>query len=151
MGYLEMLEPDQTVYREPEQTVPSIPLEKLPGLLPTEEEFIARDRRTCDCELTYVHRKRHAALGVGIEIKLCCLAKFIEKQFGLPAGTFFVAMDFEPSWEWDCHKVHLKDHHQPDGSVITVEHQQGPPPPWLLKRFKEKGIKVKNLPPHLED
>jgi hypothetical protein len=115
----------------------------------TEEDFIAHDRRTCNCELTYVHKKRHAALGVGIEIKLCCLAKKVEEIAGLPPGTFFWTMDFQPSWEWDCEQNNEVHRRLPDGSRITEYVRQGPPPAWLLKRFKEKGVHVHNLPEEL--
>jgi len=115
-------------------------------LKPNEEDFIAHDRRVCDCALTYVHKKRHAALGVGIEVRLCCLAKKVEELAGLPPGTFFWAMDFEPSWTWDCNHMNITKRRLKDGSVIIEEHQLGPPPAWLLKRFKKKGIEVKNLP-----
>jgi len=119
--------------------------------LPAEEDFIWHDRRTCNCTLTYVHKKRHAALGVGIEINLCCLAKKVEELADLPPGTFFWAMDFRPSWEWDCDKEWETNKRQPDGSVITTKGSLGPPPKWLLKRFKQRGIKVHNLPDKLKE
>lgn len=112
--------------------------------LPTEEDFIARDRRTCDCELTYVHRKRHAALGTGIEIRLCCLAKKVEELAGLPSGSFFFAMDFEPTWEWDCEQEHVLEKKLPDGSIEEITVKQGNPPGWLMKRMEKKGIAVRN-------
>jgi hypothetical protein len=119
-------------------------LEELLGL-PTEEDFIAHDRRTCNCELTYVHKKRHAALGLGIEIKLCCLAKKVEELAGLPPGTFFWAMDFQPSWEWDCDQMNTIRRRDEDGSIIEEHVRQGPPPPWLLKRLQDKGLSVHGL------
>lgn len=115
------------------------------GFLPTEEDFIAHDRRTCDCELTYVHKKRHAALGTGIEIKLCCLAKKVEELAGLPQGTFFMAMDFEPTWVWDCDSEGVTKERDADGSIIEKRHRLGRPPEWLLKRMIAKGIEVRNL------
>ena len=111
----------------------------------TEEDFIARDRRTCDCALTYVHRKRHAALGTGIEIRLCCLAKKVEELAGLPAGTFFFSMDFEPTWEWDCDAISKTQETLPDGSIVEKETRLGNPPKWLRNRLDKKGITVKNL------
>lgn len=127
------------------QSVKEIFAEALQGIaLPTEEDFISRDRRTCDCELTYVHRKHHAALGTGIEIRLCCMAKKLEEICGLPSGTFFFAMDFEPTWEWDCEAEMLSTKVNPDGSVEEVRTKLGKPPEWLQKRFDAKGIKVKN-------
>jgi len=113
----------------------------------SEEDFIARDHRQCDCPLTYVHRKRHAALGTGIEIRLCCLAKKVEELAGLPPGTFFFAMDFEPSWEWDCEQPMESHRRLPDGSVETVTKKLGPPPRWLRERLEAKGRPIHNLPP----
>jgi hypothetical protein len=115
-----------------------------------EEDFICLDHRTCNCELTYVHRKRHAALGVGIQIRLCCLAKKVEEMAGLPPGTFFKAIEFEPTWVWDCDHPTEINHTQPDGTVVKEQHRLGPPPKWLLKRMRERGVEVKNLPPELE-
>ncbi len=112
---------------------------------PTEEDFISRDRRTCDCPLTYVHKKRHAALGTGIEIRLCCLAKKVEEMAGLPEGTFFLAMEFEPTWEWDCDTMQKTSRNMADGSVVEEEIRLGNPPTWLKRRFDKKGIRVKNL------
>jgi hypothetical protein len=117
----------------------------LDSFLLTEEDFIEHDRRTCNCELTYVHKKRHAALGVGIEIKLCCLAKKVEELAGLPAGTFFWTMDFKPSWEWDCDQMNTVKRRTEDGSVVEEYVRQGRPPQWLLDRMQAKGIEVKNL------
>ncbi len=124
-----------------EKTIPDIQ----DGKSPDEEIFIARDRRTCDCALTYVHRKRHAALGVGIEIRLCCLAKKVEELTGSPPGTFFFAMEFEPTWTWDCDTIQKKRRTLPDGSVVMEEGRLGNPPKWLRKRMVNKGIKIKNL------
>jgi hypothetical protein len=115
-----------------------------------EEDFICLDHRTCNCELTYVHRKRHAALGVGIQIRLCCLAKKVEELAGLPPGTFFKVLEFEPTWVWDCDHPTEINHTQPDGTVVKEQHRLGPPPKWLLKRMRERGVEVKNLPPELE-
>lgn|SRR3990167_294217 len=116
------------------------------GTTPSEEDVIQRDHRTCDCELTYVHRKRHAALGTAIEIRLCCMAKAVERFMGLPPGTFFRSMEFEPSWVWDCDKIDVLKRQQPDGSVVTINHRLGPPPAWLLRRLQAKGVEVRNLP-----
>ena len=125
---------------------PNLPISiDVPAATATEEDFIARDRRTCDCSLTYVHRKRHAALGTGIEIRLCCLAKKVEELAGLPAGTFYFAMDFVPSWEWDCDGMQKTQQILSDGSVVDKEVRRGNPPKWLKERMDKKGIKVKNF------
>jgi len=122
--------------------------EQIAGLVefPTEQEFLDRDRRACDCALTYVHRKYHSALGSGIEIKLCCMAKKVEEMAGLPPGTFFFEMDFLPTWEWDCDKMRKEECKLDDGSIEVKEVRLGTPPEWLLKRMQEKNIPVRNLP-----
>jgi hypothetical protein len=115
-----------------------------------EEDFISEDHRTCDCPLTYVHRKRHAALGTGIQIRLCCMARFIEQQFDLPEGTFFRSIDFEPSWVWDCDHVSITSRQNADGSISQRAVRLGPPPRWLRERMEQKGIEIRNLPAHEE-
>ncbi len=127
-----------------DQTITDAELDKL--FQPTVDDFRARDRRTCDCPLTYVHRKYHSAIGTGIEIKVCCMAKAIEKHLGLPPGTFFIAMDFEPEWEWDCSSVMKKERRLPDGSVEVTDVVLGAPPEWIKKRMDKKGIEIRNLP-----
>ena len=106
----------------------------------TERDIVQRDFRTCDCPLTYVVRKQHAALGTAIEVRLCCLAQKVEELAGLPAGTLFKVMEFKPTWEWDC------DYQQKrtlsDGTVEEV--RLGPPPRWLKERMDKKGIAVRN-------
>ncbi|KKK70676.1 hypothetical protein LCGC14_2921600, partial [marine sediment metagenome] len=86
-----------------------------------------------------------AALGTGIEIRLCCLAKKVEEMAGLPEGTFFLAMEFEPTWEWDCDTMQKTSRNMADGSVVEEEIRLGNPPTWLKRRFDKKGIRVKNL------
>ncbi|KKM70890.1 hypothetical protein LCGC14_1436200 [marine sediment metagenome] len=131
------------------QTLPKTMVATRPRIeewvVPDEETFIARDRRTCDCALTYVHRKRHGALGVGIEIRLCCLAKKMEELAGLPPGTFFFAMDFKPTWKWDCNAMQKRHVRQSDGSIVEEETRLGNPPRWLRERMEKKNIKIRNL------
>jgi len=110
----------------------------------TEEDIVQHDHRTCDCPLTYVVRKRHAALGTAIEIRLCCLAQKVEELAGLPAGTFFKVMEFNPTWEWDCDYMMKSHTYLADGSVEERETRQGPPPRWLKERMDKKGIAVRN-------
>ena len=65
----------------------------------------------------------------------------IQTAFDIDAGV--PALDFEPKWVWDCTEPHQKASAL-DASVEVVE--RGPPPAWLLKRLREKGIDVRNLP-----
>jgi hypothetical protein len=142
-----MLDPTVATAALPAGTISDQDFDRLlTGRRASEADFVARDRRTCDCELTYVHRKHHAALGTGVEIRLCCMAKFIEKSFGLEPGTFFFAMDFEPAWVWDCDAPQEIRRRDDDGAVVSEFRRLGPPPPWLLKRLRDKGVEVKNLP-----
>lgn len=113
---------------------------------PDEEAIVRRDHRTCNCALTYVHRKRHGALGTAIEIRLCCMAQFIEQKFGLSPGTFFKVLEFDPSWVWDCEQVHVIERTKPDGSKESIRVKQGPPPRWLRERMVKKGIPILNQP-----
>lgn len=116
--------------------------------LPAEEEIIERDFRTCTCALTYVVRKRHGALGSAVEIRVCCMAKEVERMAGLPEGTFFNAMNFTPSWDWDCDQVSVTESKNPDGSVECHRHVLGAPPKWLLDRLVEKDRPIHNLEKH---
>jgi hypothetical protein len=84
-------------------------------------------------------KKWNDALGRMVVIRLCCLAKAVEKLTG---EQLYEVLDFAPRWEWDCNEVIQKA--QPDGTVELEE--RGPPPRWLLERFQKKGIPVHNLP-----
>ena len=112
----------------------------------TEDDFRTRDHRLCDCELTYVHRKRHGALGTGVEIRLCCLAKKVEELAGMPEGSFFLALEFEPSWDWDCEQLQAYNKVLQDGSEIEVFKELGEPPRWLRERMEKKGLPIANDP-----
>jgi len=111
------------------------------------EDFRQRDRRSgCDCEIPSVLRKYHGALGVGTEIRLCCIAKALEKLAGVPEGTFFLALEFAPEWDWDCEAdMHYSAGRNPDGTAIWATKKTGKPPNWLLKRLKEKKRPIHNL------
>ena len=110
----------------------------------TEDDFRKRDHRLCDCEMTYVHRKRHGALGTGIEIRLCCLAKKVEEMAGLPEGTFFLSLDFDPSWIWDCRQQQCVRTKDVDGSIVETFRDLGEPPRWLRDRMDKKGLEIRN-------
>lgn len=110
-----------------------------------EEDFVRAEHRTCKCAMTYVHRKRHGALGTAVQIRLCCMARFIERQFGLPEGTFFAVIDFRPSWVWDCDHVSELEKTEPDGSKVLHKIRRGAPPRWLRERMVGKGIPIVNL------
>lgn len=111
-----------------------------------ESDFVERDKKLCNCEIPTVRRKWNAALGTGIEIRLCCLAKKVEELADLPEGTFFLALDFEPTWEWDCKRSMVQRRSLSDGTVEETSITLGPPPRWLQERMQNKGIPIHNLP-----
>ena len=115
-------------------------------LCATEHDFVERDRATCDCPITFVRRKWHAALGRGSEIRLCCMAKKVEELAGLSPGTLFLTLDFEPSWEWDCDREQISRVVEADGTITETIKKLGPPPRWLRERMDRKGITIRNLP-----
>lgn len=78
--------------------------------------------------------KYHPALGTWTNIRLCCFVRAMERLLG---ERFYEVESFEPLWEWNCDEM-LVDK---NGNVDI----RGQPPAWLVKRFKQKGIQVKNL------
>ena len=115
-------------------------------VLPDEQSFIDMDGRTCSCPLTHVHRKRHGALGQGIQVRVCCMARIVEERFGLEPGTLFQLFEFDPSWEWDCDAPIRKEYPNHDGSVTVIESTRGEPPRWLRERMEAKGLPIVNDP-----
>lgn len=110
------------------------------------EQVFHRERRGCTCEMPLVSRKWNDALGTLVDVRLCCMAKTLERiaaAVGIEAPDLYEVFNFEPKWVWDCKELHQKANVL-DGTVEMVE--RGPPPPWLLKRFRDKGIEVRNLP-----
>ena len=103
------------------------------------EQVFHQDFRHCNCELPYISKKWNDALGTFTAIRLCCLAKAVEKLTG---EKLYEVHEFDPKWQWDCTEKHQSI--GPDETVEMVE--RGPPPKWLLKRFQKKGVKVHNLP-----
>lgn len=120
-----------------------MPTETKPQQLPMVnrrfEQIFHRDHRACSCELPMTSKKWNDALGTFVVIRLCCLAKALEKLTGL---ALYEVFHFDPKWQWDCDK--LIQCEGPDGTVELRPH--GPPPKWLLERMRKKGIEVKNLP-----
>lgn len=92
-----------------------------------------RDYHTCQCEMPYVERKWSEAIGVFTEIRLCCLAKAVEKLTGL---RLFEIFTFTPLWTWKCEEMVS----QPDGTWA----ERGCPPEFMLARMKERGIVVEH-------
>lgn len=111
----------------------------------TEEDFRSRDHRLCDCPMTYVVRKFHGALGRGMEVRICCLAREVERRFDLSEGTFLLSLDFEPTWEWDCERMQKEVKTLNDGTVEERLVKTGKPPRWLRERMEKKGIPIHNL------
>lgn len=113
--------------------------EQLPMLGQRFEQVFHQDFRHCTCEMPYISKKWNAALGTFTAIRLCCMAKAVEELTGL---KLYEVYEFDPQWVWDCKELHQSE--AIDGTVEMTE--RGPPPKWLLKRFQEKGIEVRNLP-----
>ena len=109
------------------------------------EQVFHRDHRACSCEMPMVSRKWNDALGTFVAIRLCCMAKAVERiaqAMGIEVGDLYEVFDFDPRWVWDCKGLHQAE--AADGTVEMVE--RGPPARWLLERFRQKGIEVLNLP-----
>lgn len=86
-----------------------------------------------------VSRKWNEALGTFVAIRLCCMAKALEKLTG---ESLYEVFEFAPRWEWDCDKI--EERAGPDGTVEMAA--KGPPPRWLRERMEKKGIAIRNLP-----
>lgn len=110
------------------------------------EQVFHRERRGCECAMPMVSRKWNDALGTLVDVRLCCMARALERvaaAVGVECPALYEAFDFDPKWVWDCAELHQRVNPL-DGTVERVE--RGAPPAWLLKRLREKGVEVKNLP-----
>ena len=103
------------------------------------EQVFHQDFKHCACEMPYVSKKWNDALGTFTAIRLCCMAKAVERLTG---ERLYEVFEFEPRWTWDCTEKHQSEGQ--DGTVVMVE--RGPPPKWLRERFAKKGVEVRNLP-----
>ena len=103
------------------------------------EQVFHQDFRHCNCEMPYISKKWNDALGTFTAVRLCCLAKAVEKLTG---ERLYEVYEFEPRWVWDCNGLHQSE--GADGTVEMVE--RGPPPKWLQKRMQDKGVPIVNLP-----
>lgn len=104
------------------------------------EQVFHRNFRTCSCEMPYISKKWNDALGTFTAIRLCCLAKAVEKLTG---EKLYEVYEFDPKWVWDC----TEKHQSIGADGVTVEMvERGPPPEWLRERFERKGVEIKNLP-----
>ena len=110
----------------------------------TEQDFIDRDKRLCDCPMPMVRRKWNAALGRGVELRLCCMAKKVEEIAGLSEGDLFLALEFEPTWVWDCMEKQSIRKEDADGTVTETFQERGEPPRWLRERMEKKGLPILN-------
>jgi hypothetical protein len=126
-----------TIQREPH-------VQQLPMVNRRFEQVFHQDFRQCTCEMPMLSKKWNDALGTFVAIRLCCLAKAVEQLTG---QRLYEVHDFDPKWVWDCRELHQCE--GADGTIEMVE--RGPPPPWLLKRLREKGIEVPNLPPERQE
>ena len=114
-------------------------IEQLPMVNRRFEQIFHRDYRQCECEMPMVTKKWNDALGTFVALRLCCLAKAVEKLTG---QKLYEVYEFDPKWVWDCDELHQSIDPQTD-CVTLVE--RGSPPRWLLKRLRDKGIPVLNL------
>jgi hypothetical protein len=114
-------------------------VQQLPMVNRRFEQVFHADHRACTCAMPMVSKKWNDALGTFVAIRLCCMARAVEQLTG---QSLYQVFDFDPKWVWDCTERHQSE--ASDGTVEMVE--RGPPPAWLLKRFREKGIEVRNLP-----
>ena len=89
-------------------------------------------RIKCDCEWPRVSRSGSQALGIILDVDLCCLAKAVEKLTG---EKYYRITVTEPVFEWDTHEKVL---YGPDGQ--EVEQPRGPMPPYMAKRATKMGI-----------
>lgn len=109
------------------------------------EQIFHKDHRDCSCPMPMVSKKWNDALGRFQVIRLCCMASTVQKiaeATGIDCRDLLEVFEFDPRWVWDCTELHQAD--SGDGTYMMRE--RGAPPKWLLKRFEEKGIEVKNLP-----
>ena len=103
------------------------------------EQVFHQNFRHCDCEMPMITKKWNEAMGTFVALRLCCLAKAVEKLTG---ERLYEVYHFAPRWVWDCDAIEPKE--RPDGTIEM--RQKGPPPKWMLKRMRERGIAVRNLP-----
>ena len=108
---------------------------------PRFEQVFHQNFRHCDCEMPMLSKKWNEALGTLVAIRLCCLAKAVEKLTG---EKLYEVHEFTPRWEWDC--AEIQQCADPDGSAAVVFQERGKPPAWLEKRFREKGVRIYNHP-----
>ena len=108
---------------------------------PRFEQVFHQNFRHCDCAMPMLSKKWNEALGTFVAIRLCCLAKAVEKLTG---EKLYEVYDFTPRWEWDC--AEIQQCADPDGSDTIVFEERGKPPAWLEKRFREKGVRIYNHP-----
>ena len=111
------------------------------GSAPRFEQVFHQNFRHCDCEIPMVSKKWNEALGTLVAIRLCCLAKAVEKLTG---EKLYEVHHFAPRWEWDCAAV--QQCADPDGTGAVVFRERGKPPKWLEKRMREKGVRIYNDP-----
>lgn len=95
-----------------------------------------RDYHTCDCPWPHIERAWGGAVGTFREIRLCCMARALEKLLGLPEGAFYWTAQFTPLFAWDENEiVEVKEL---TGNVSYIK--RGPPPQWMQERMARKGI-----------
>ena len=103
---------------------------------PTWEDIYNKpDKIKCDCEWPNVQRSGSQALGLVIDIDLCCLAKAVEELTG---KKFYRVVETEPVFVWDCEQEHIDK----EGNTQKL----GLPPKFMLERMKKNNIIILNEP-----
>lgn len=147
-------------------------LEKLrhQELLPSwEEAYNSPEKVKCNCPMPHVQRSGSQALGLVLDIDLCCLAREVEKLTG---KKFYYLTVTKPVFQWDTQApagyqckycgdkvpgawsalvTHMYDkhnqgdnHHQVIPPVEGTMYKLGMPVRWMLKRMRQLGIPIKN-------
>lgn len=101
------------------------------------EAFQAPNKVKCDCEWPCVQRSGSQALGIVLDIDLCCLVKAVEKLTG---EKFYNIVYTKPAFEWDCDcDIPVVDGTgEPTGDIKKL----GMPPTYMVERMDKKGIPI---------
>ena len=92
------------------------------------EAFHSPYKVVCNCEWPHVARSGSQALGLVIDIDLCCLAKAVEILTG---QRFYRLTKTAPVFQWDADEL-VVDDRDPEHKQLR---RRGEPPPFMVKRF----------------
>jgi len=118
---------------------------KTHGMEPTEwqEAYNSPYKVKCDCEYPHVQRSGSQALGIVLDIDLCCLAQAVERLTG---ERYYRATYTEPVFNWNPDtlvEMHPSDRrHLNCDNCYTDDIEEeghvgklGTPPPWMARRL----------------